>query len=238
MPAKGAEVIETEAPEKEPQRLGPARGRPEIALRDVSKRFQTGRGEVEALAAVSFVANPGEVLGIVGPSGCGKSTLLELVSGLQHPSAGRLTVRGKESGSGRLDQCALMQQRDLLLPWRSALDNAALARELRGHSRRAARRHAAPLFERFGLGDFAAAKPYELSGGMRQRVAFVRTLLAEKPVLLLDEPFGSLDSITRADLQSWLAAALLAEPRTVVLVSHDVEEALFLSDRVLVLSQR
>jgi ABC-type nitrate/sulfonate/bicarbonate transport system ATPase subunit len=131
-----------------------------------------------------------------------------------------------------------MPQRDLLLPWRSALDNAALALELAGLRRTEARCRALPLFARFGLGEFATARPDELSGGMRQRVSFARTLLAGKPVLLLDEPFGSLDSITRAELQEWLAAALAAEPRTTLLVTHDVEEALFLCDRVLILSPR
>jgi NitT/TauT family transport system ATP-binding protein len=244
MPAKGADVIEIEAPEKEPQPLvghrrpGSKPVEAEIALVGVSKRFNGPRGQVEALADLTFHAAPNEVLGIVGPSGCGKSTLLELICGLEQPSDGSLAVGGARTASERLDRCALMPQRDLLLPWRSALDNAALALELTGVARPEARRRVAPLFERFGLGEFKAARPYELSGGMRQRVAFLRTLLAGKPVLALDEPFGSLDSITRADLQEWLAEALLAEPRTVVLVSHDVEEALFLSDRVLVLSDR
>jgi ABC-type nitrate/sulfonate/bicarbonate transport system ATPase subunit len=131
-----------------------------------------------------------------------------------------------------------MPQRDLLLPWRSALDNAALALELHGAGRAEARRRALPFFERFGLADFAEAHVYELSGGMRQRVSFARTLLAGKPVLALDEPFGSLDSITRAELQEWLASALADEPRTALLVTHDVEEALYLCDRVLILSPR
>ena len=131
-----------------------------------------------------------------------------------------------------------MPQRDLLLPWRTALDNAGLALELPGSA--APRRGGARcrLFERFGLEGFARARPDELSGGMRQRVSFARTLLAEKPILLLDEPFGSLDSITRAELQEWLAGALAEEPRTTLLVTHDVEEALFLCDRVLILSPR
>jgi ABC-type nitrate/sulfonate/bicarbonate transport system ATPase subunit len=239
MPAKGAEVIETEAPAKEPfsqsQTVAPARS--EIALSGVSKRFDS-RGGVEALASLTFDVGAREVLGIVGPSGCGKSTLLELICGLDEPTAGRVAVAGGASAGARLERCALMQQRDLLLPWRSALDNATLPLELAGVPRRVARRRVGPLFERFGLVGFTNAPPYELSGGMRQRVAFLRTLLAEKPVLLLDEPFGSLDSITRSDMQSWLADALEAEPRTVVLVSHDVEEALFLCDRVLVLSAR
>ena len=131
-----------------------------------------------------------------------------------------------------------MPQRDLLLPWLAAIDNAALALRNRGASRVEARRLAHPLFERFGLAGFERSRPAELSGGMRQRIAFLRTLLAGKPVLLLDEPFASLDAITRAEMQEWLAEALAAESRTVVLVTHDVEEALYLSDRVAVLSAR
>jgi NitT/TauT family transport system ATP-binding protein len=131
-----------------------------------------------------------------------------------------------------------MPQRDLLLPWYSALDNATLALRNRGVARSPARAEARSHFERFGLDGFEAAAPAELSGGMRQRVAFLRTLLAGKPLLALDEPFASLDAITRAEMQEWLAAALRADPRTVVLVSHDVEEALYLSDRVAVLSAR
>jgi ABC-type nitrate/sulfonate/bicarbonate transport system ATPase subunit len=233
-------VIETEAPEKEPQSLdqAPSVAGAGLALSGVGKTFDGRRGRVTALADLSLSCEPSEVLGVVGPSGCGKSTLLELICGLAEPSAGVVTVGGCPVGRERLRRCALMPQRDLLLPWRSALDNAALALELAGSSRRQARRRVEPLFERFGLAGFARARPYELSGGMRQRVAFLRTLLAGKPLLLLDEPFGSLDSITRADMQEWLAATLGEEPRTVVLVTHDVEEALFLCDRVLVLSGR
>jgi NitT/TauT family transport system ATP-binding protein len=131
-----------------------------------------------------------------------------------------------------------MPQRDLLLPWRSALDNAALAPRLQGLSREAARDRARPLFARFGLEGFERARPDELSGGMRQRVAFLRTLLAGKPVLCLDEPFASLDALTRQEMQTWLAGALAAEPRTVVFVTHDVEEAVVLADRVIVMSPR
>jgi ABC-type nitrate/sulfonate/bicarbonate transport system ATPase subunit len=240
MPAKGAHVIETEAPGKEPQSLcerpaAPAAG---VLVEGVRKEFTGRRSRVTALEELTLACAPHEVLGIVGPSGCGKSTLLELVAGLEQPSAGTIAIAGAVEPSERLARCVLMPQRDLLFPWRSALDNAALSLRLHGASKADARRRALPLFERFGLADFARARPAELSGGMRQRVAFLRTLLAEKPVLLLDEPFGSLDSITRADMQEWLAGALAAEPRTVVLVSHDVEEALFLCDRVLVLSDR
>jgi NitT/TauT family transport system ATP-binding protein len=188
-------------------------------------------GSVAALDGVDLDVRSGEALAIVGPSGCGKSTLLELLAGLQEPDEGTL------SGGG-LETCALMPQSDLLLPWRDALGNAGLALECAGAPKAEARRVAAPLFERFGLGQFETYMPRELSGGMRQRVAFLRTLLAGRPALLLDEPFGALDSITRAQMQEWLAEALEAEPRTLVLVTHDVEEALYLADRVAVMSPR
>jgi NitT/TauT family transport system ATP-binding protein len=178
------------------------------------------------------------VLGLVGPSGCGKSTLLELVVGLQEPSGGAVEVGGAVDAAGRLAHCAFMPQRDLLLPWLAAIDNAALALRNRGIRRGEARRQAGLLFERFGLAGFERSAPAELSGGMRQRVAFLRTLIAGKPVLALDEPFASLDAITRAEMQQWLAGALGTDPRTVVLVTHDIEEALYLCDSVAVLSSR
>jgi ABC-type nitrate/sulfonate/bicarbonate transport system ATPase subunit len=195
-------------------------------------------GELDVIAHLDLRLSPGEVLGIVGPSGCGKSTLLELVSGLSRQSRGEIAVQGSTPRNARLASCAYMPQRDLLLPWLSAIDNASIALRNRGASRRDARREAHPLFDRFGLAGFEEARPAELSGGMRQRIAFLRTLLAGKPVLLLDEPFASLDAITRAEMQEWLADALAAESRSVILVSHDVEEALYLSDRVTVLSPR
>jgi ABC-type nitrate/sulfonate/bicarbonate transport system ATPase subunit len=197
-----------------------------------------GFGELDVLDAIDLSVAKDEVVGLVGPSGCGKSTLLELVSGLAEPRTGSIDVEGGRNPRDRLASCAYMPQRDLLLPWLSAIDNAALAPRNRGESKGASREEALPLFARFGLAEFANAMPNELSGGMRQRVAFLRTLLAGKPVLLLDEPFAALDAITRGEMQEWLAGALLAEPRTVLLVTHDVEEALYLCDRVAVLSAR
>jgi len=179
-----------------------------------------------------------EVVGLVGPSGCGKSTLLELICGLLDPSSGGIAVGGAENAAGRLSQCAYMPQSDQLLPWYSALDNAALALRNRGLGKAEAREQAGELFQRFGLAGFERTPPAELSGGMRQRVAFLRTLVAGKPLLALDEPFAALDAITRAEMQGWLAAALGEDPRTVVLVTHDVEEALYLADRIVVLSAR
>jgi NitT/TauT family transport system ATP-binding protein len=222
----------TEAPVEEPRTVLGAGAAIEIA--GLRHRF----GELEVLDGIDLRVGAGEVIGVVGPSGCGKSTLLELIGGLLEPAAGSLRVGDAESPAERLARCVYMPQRDLLLPWLSALDNAALAPRNRGVSRAEARTQAAPLFEYFGLAGFESSRPAELSGGMRQRVAFLRTLLADKPVLLLDEPFASLDAITRAEMQEWLAAALAAEPVTVVLVTHDVEEALYLCDRVAVLTAR
>lgn len=185
-----------------------------------------------------FEVAAGETLALVGPSGCGKSTLLELIAGLSEPDRGRIEVEGRSGEDERLSHCALMPQTDCLLPWYSAIDNAALALTNRGVSRREARAEAAPLFARFGLAGFEQSHPRELSGGMRQRVAFLRTLLSGKDVLLLDEPFASLDAITRAELQEWLKPSLADRGYTVVLVTHDVEEALYLADRVAVLSKR
>ena len=197
-----------------------------LTAEGLERRF----GSLTAVTSFCLRVEAGESLALVGPSGCGKSTVLELLAGLQHPDAGTI------EGGG--DSCALMPQSDLLLPWRDALGNAGLALECAGRSKAEARRAAEPLFSRFGLGEFETAYPRELSGGMRQRVAFLRTLLAGRPALLLDEPFGALDSITRASMQEWLAEALEREPRTLVLVTHDVEEALYLADRVAVMSPR
>jgi len=205
-----------------------------LSIQGVRQRF----GSVLALDRIDVVLPQHERLGIVGPSGCGKSTLLSAVSGLVEPSEGTISIGGSTSARERLARCALMPQRDLLLPWRTALDNGGLALENRGASRAEAREKARPLFQRFGLGEFEDRLPAQLSGGMRQRVAFLRTLLAGKDVLLLDEPFGSLDSITRGQMQEWLLNALEQEPRTVLLVTHDVDEALLLTDHVIVLAAR
>ncbi len=200
-----------------------------VTVSRVSRAYRDNRGRsVQALAGVSLQTAPGELLAVVGPSGCGKSTLLDLICGLQTPDSGTVSAA----------PAALMPQRDLLLPWLSAIDNAALAPRIAHKSRAQARELAAHLFAELGLAGFEQAHPHELSGGMRQRVAFLRTLLSGKPVLCLDEPFGALDAITRAEMQAWLADALRHEPRTVVLVTHDVEEAVLLADHIAVLSPR
>jgi ABC-type nitrate/sulfonate/bicarbonate transport system ATPase subunit len=195
-----------------------------VEIDRVTRRF----GAVVALEGLSLRAAEHEVVCVVGPSGCGKSTLLELICGLQAPDVG--SVRGAPA--------VYMPQRDLLFPWLSAIDNAALPLRVVGRSRAEARAQAHPLFAELGLNGFERARPDTLSGGMRQRVAFLRTLLAGKPVLALDEPFAALDALTRAEVQHWLERALATAPRTVVLVTHDVEEAVVLGDRVVVLSPR
>jgi ABC-type nitrate/sulfonate/bicarbonate transport system ATPase subunit len=205
-----------------------------IELSQVTKRF----GDLVALDGVTLTVEPGAVLGVVGPSGCGKSTLLELIAGLSEPTSGAVSVGDRVDAAGRLERCALMPQADLLLPWRDALGNASVALENAGGGRGRARAEARPLFARLGLEGFEETRTWELSGGMRQRVAFARTLLARKDVLLLDEPFGALDAITRAELQEWLGAALREERQTAVLVTHDLEEALLVCDRVVVMSAR
>ena len=220
-----------EAPVQEPRSF---HTQDAVRLESAVVRYPRGRRRepLTALDGIDLAVAPGEVVAVVGPSGCGKSTLLELVAGLIEPDAGTV------SPSERLAACALMPQRDLLLPWRDAAANAALALECAGVPRAEARERALPLFERFGLARFERARPAELSGGMRQRVAFLRTLLTDRPILLLDEPFGALDSITRGSMQEWLMDALAEEPRTVLLVTHDVDEALLLADRVAILSPR
>jgi NitT/TauT family transport system ATP-binding protein len=203
---------------------GPRDVEGDVLLEGVTRRF----GDVVALDGVSLRAARHEVVAVVGPSGSGKSTLLELVCGLQPPDAGRVVA-------GR---AVLMPQRDLLLPWLDALDNAALPLRLAREAKAPARARARALLAQLGLAGFERSRTWELSGGMRQRVAVARTLLSGAPILCLDEPFGALDAITRADAQGWLAGVLAREPRTVLLVTHDVEEAVLLADRVVVLSPR
>ncbi|HEV2776368.1 MAG TPA: ATP-binding cassette domain-containing protein, partial [Solirubrobacteraceae bacterium] len=203
-------LTRTRAPEEAP--FEGSTGLGSVCLRDVAKTFAPPRRGLEAVAAVrglSLAAGPGEIVAVVGPSGCGKTTLLEIVCGLTAPDTG--TVEAAPA--------ALMAQRDLLLPWRSAVDNAALALRVAGVDRAVARKRAAALLHDFGLAGFERARPAELSGGMRQRVAFARTLLSGRTVLCLDEPFAALDALTRQEMQDWLAGALLTAPRTVVLVT-------------------
>lgn len=204
-----------------------------IAVRDLKHSFD-GRLVVDG---VDVVVAAGEFVSIVGPSGGGKTTILKVLAGLVVPDSGRAEVDGT-SAIGTYGLVAYMPQRDQLLPWRRALDNAILAAQIRGRNPSEARAHARALFAQFGLSGHERSWPSELSGGMRQRLALLRTFLAGFDTLLLDEPFSALDALTRRRMHTWLQEVWLADRRTVLMVTHDVDEALLLSDRVIVLTPR
>jgi ABC-type nitrate/sulfonate/bicarbonate transport system ATPase subunit len=206
-----------------------------LAASGLAKSFAGG---VEALADVSIELAEGEFVSIVGPSGCGKSTLLAMLAGLLEPTAGRILLDGREPPGGLLGRIGYMPQRDLLMEWRTTLQNATLGLELAGVGRAAARERALVEVGRFGLAGFEDRRPSALSGGMRQRAALLRTFLAGRDVLALDEPFGALDALTREAMREWLLGVWEADRKTILLVTHDVEEAVFLSDRVYVMTGR
>jgi ABC-type nitrate/sulfonate/bicarbonate transport system ATPase subunit len=192
-------------------------------------------GELRVLDDLSFDVAPGEFVSVIGPSGCGKSTLFNVLAGLREPDRGAVLVDGAPAGR---ETFGYMPQKDLLFPWRTVLDNTALGLEAQGVRRKEARRRADALFPAFGLDGFQSSYPFQLSGGMRQRAALLRTVVLERPVLLLDEPFGALDSLTRTEMQLWLADMWQRYQWTVVLVTHDIREAVLLADTVHVLSPR
>lgn len=194
-------------------------------------------GRVEALRGVDLHVAQGDFVSIVGPSGCGKSTLLQILAGLIVPSSGRLLLDGRPPAT-LLGAVGYMPQRDLLMPWRTVLDNTIMALIVGGVSRREARERAREALPRFGLAGFERHWPAQLSGGMRQRAALLRTFLGGREVILLDEPFGALDALTRQDMQGWLLEMWQREDKTILLVTHDAEEAIYLSDRVYVMSPR
>ncbi len=203
----------------------------------LGKVFDQNGQPLTVMERVNFHAYEGEFVSIIGPSGCGKSTLLNIIAGLDDQTEGSLKLRGEEA-SDRLGTVGYMQQKDLLLPWRSVLDNAIFGLELQGVSKREARDRASVLMEQFGLDGFESEYPSALSGGMRQRVAFLRTVLADQQMFLLDEPFGALDALNRSQIHEWLLGLWERLNKTIVMVTHDVDEAIFLSDRVYVMSAR
>lgn len=209
---------------------------PLIELRNVSKTF----GAVTALDNLEATIRPGELVTVVGPSGCGKSTLFNILAGLEEPDPGNiLRFRGRSSAaSDLLGQVSFMPQQDLLFPWRNVIDNAILALEIEGVPRAEARARALEMLPEFGLAGFEAQYPHQLSGGMRQRVALMRTFLFKRDLMLLDEPFGALDALTRTMMQRWLLDVWQKHRRTVLFITHDVDEAIFLGDRVLVMTAR
>lgn len=204
-----------------------------VAVRDLSVSY----GGLAVLDDVSLDVAPGELVSIVGPSGCGKSTLFGALAGILDGATvdGTITVDGAPVRGAPF---GLMPQQDLLFPWRTVLDNTTLGLEVAGVPRREARARAAALFAPFGLDGFEGARPGELSGGMRQRAALLRTVVGGREVLLLDEPFGALDALTRTGMQEWLESMRERYGWTTLLITHDVREAAFLSDRVVVLSPR
>ena len=208
-----------------------------LELSGVTKRFVSRDQTVLAVDGVDLLARAGEFTTVIGPTGCGKSTLLNIVAGLEEPSDGEVRINDVRVVD-RLGASAYMPQHDALLPWRRVVDNTTLALELQGIGKKDARERAFPLLERFGLHHFARAWPWQLSGGMRHRVAFLRTVISEPKLMMLDEPFTALDAFTRSDLQQWLAEVWAEFGATVLLVTHDVAEAVFLSDRVYVMTPR
>jgi ABC-type nitrate/sulfonate/bicarbonate transport system ATPase subunit len=205
-----------------------------LEVRDLGMVFPGG---VTALDGVDLQVAAGEFVAVAGPSGCGKSTLLGLLAGLLEPSRGEILLEGRRPAA-LLGRAAYMPQNHCLMPWRTVLDNCTVGLELRGMPRSAARDRARAELERFGLTGFAHRRPADLSGGMRQRAALLRTFLAERDIMLLDEPFASLDALTRRGMQDWLLDVAAQARTTIVLVTHDVAEAAYLADRVYVLSAR
>jgi ABC-type nitrate/sulfonate/bicarbonate transport system ATPase subunit len=207
-----------------------------LALERVSHVY-AGPPRITALSDVSFNVGEGSFVALIGPSGCGKSTILRMLAGLLRPSGGKVRI-GEDDVAGWPGRAAYMPQGSALLPWRRVRDNAILGAEVAGLSRHEAMAQAEPLFARFGLAGFEDSWPSQLSGGMRQRLVLLRTFLTPKPVLLLDEPLGALDAITRRSMHGWLQDVWQGDGRTVLLVTHDVDEALILADTVHVMSPR
>ncbi len=200
-------------------------------------RFTNGRVDHQALASSSLEVGRGQFVSLIGPSGCGKSTLFNIIAGLLKPSSGSVRIDG-EDVTGLVGGVGYMLQKDLLLGWRNVIDNIALGMEIRGTALPAARRRAMPYLERYGLGGFENQYPKALSGGMRQRAALLRTLLTDTDIILLDEPFGALDAQTRQRMQEWLLTLWADFGKSIVFITHDVEEAVFLSDEILVMAAR
>ena len=208
-----------------------------LRLDQVSMAFKTPNGVFAALAPVSLSIEQGRFVSLIGPSGCGKSTIFNIVAGLQEPTEGRVLIDGIDA-TGTIGRVGYMLQKDLLLPWRTVLDNVILGMEIQGKPLREARERALPLLRKYGLSGFEYLYPSSLSGGMRQRAALLRTLLFDTDVILLDEPFGALDAQTKAHMQEWLMQLWSDFQKTVVFVTHDVEEAIFLSDEIHVMGTR
>jgi ABC-type nitrate/sulfonate/bicarbonate transport system ATPase subunit len=210
---------------------------PKLCVDDVSMTFKTPTGVFHALAPMTLSIPQGRFVSLIGPSGCGKSTIFNIIAGLLEPTAGRVMIDGVDA-TGTIGRVGYMLQKDLLLPWRTVLDNTILGMEIQGVPLRQARERALPLLNRYGLSGFEYLYPNSLSGGMRQRAALLRTLLFDTDVILLDEPFGALDAQTKLQMQEWLLQLWSDFGKTVLFVTHDVEEAIYLSDEVHVMGTR
>jgi ABC-type nitrate/sulfonate/bicarbonate transport system ATPase subunit len=211
--------------------------KPIISIQHIKKAFSVKNHRFEVIKNINVTINQGEFVSFVGPSGCGKTTLLNIIAGLESPDSGSVIISTKPS-TEMLGKVGYMHQKDGLLPWRNVLDNAILGLEINGFKRPEAHALVRPLLKQFGLEGFEEAMPWEISGGMRQRVALLRTVSYKPEVVLLDEPFGALDALTREDLQFWLLQISQELNQTVIMITHDIEEALILSDQVFVLSHR
>ena len=209
----------------------PETSKPKLSLKHVSQTF----GETQALAPTDLQVHAGEFVSVVGPSGCGKSTMFNIIAGVLKPTKGQVLIDGKDV-TGRSGHVGYMLQKDLLLPWRTVIDNIVLGAILKGGASHAQRSEGVALARRYGLGEFVNHYPAALSGGMRQRVALMRTLAMHHDVMLLDEPFGALDSQTRLAMQQWLLSVWEQEKRTIVFVTHDIDEAILLGERLVVMS--
>ncbi|MED4402777.1 ABC transporter ATP-binding protein [Metabacillus fastidiosus] len=201
-----------------------------LTIEDVSKKF----AETEIIKHLNLQVNEGEFVSILGPSGSGKSTLFSLIGGILTPDSGAIMLQGEKINS-KTGSISYMPQSPSLLPWRTVLQNVLLSQELRGPKDE---KKAEEMIEKAGLGAYIHAYPDELSGGMKQRVSFIRALLSPQPLILLDEPFSALDELTRLDMQKWLLSIWEENRRTVLFITHNLEEALFLSDRIIILSSK
>jgi len=210
---------------------------PKVDLQHIAKTYVQDSETLPVLDDITLAVQPGEFVSLIGPSGCGKSTLFQIITGLVRQDAGSIRIDGREPGRG-VRKMGYMPQKDLLLPWKRLLDNAVIPLEIGGVPRREAEARVRELLPVFGLDGFERAYPSELSGGMRQRAALLRTMLIDSDILLLDEPFGSLDAMNREKMQEWLLSVWEKFRRSVLFITHSIDEAIFLSDRVYVLSDR
>ena len=212
-------------------------GAPKLLAQGISKTFHTGRQALQALASIDLCVEAGEFVTVIGPSGCGKSTLFNIVAGIEQPDAGTIAIDGVIE-SERAGKAGYMPQKPLLLPWKTVEENVMLGLDVRHVPHRQALAQARELLKRFGLLEFAQHYPSTLSGGMSQRVALLRTVLFNRSFLLLDEPFGALDALTRLSCQMWLLDVWQEVHSSILFITHDVREAILLSNRIYVLSAR